>query len=308
MTLFDPSTSTLPLLTDTGIGGIAHNYTWTWQGQPLTVVYETLGEGTPVLLLPAFSTVSSRGEMRGIAQRLSSQFQAIALDWPGFGESQRLPVEYQPALYHQFLHDFVRDIIQRPFIVVAAGHAAGYAMQLAQTQPQLVSRVVLVAPTWRGPLPTMGANRQVSGTVRQVVRSPIVGQALYKLNTTPSFLRLMYERHVYVDEAQLTPEFINQKWQITQQSGARYAPAAFVTGGIDPVRERSEFLAYFQSLSVPVMVIIGEQVPPKSRTEMDAVAQSPSVQSVVLPGSLGMHEEYADTVAEVVLNFTKSYG
>lgn len=307
MTLFNPSTSTatVPTLTNIGIGGVAHNYSWTWQGQPLTVVYEMLGEGSPVLLLPAFSTVSSRGEMRGIAQRLSSQFQVIALDWPGFGESQRLPLEYQPALYHQFLQDFVQDIIQQPLTVVAAGHAAGYAMQLAQTQPESVSRVVLVAPTWRGPLPTMGANRQVSGTVRQVVRSPIVGQSLYKLNTTPSFLRLMYKRHVYVDEAQLTPEFINQKWQITQQSGARYAPAAFVTGAIDPVPERSEFLAYFQSLSVPVLVIIGEQVPPKSRTEMDAVAELPNVQSVVLSGSLGMHEEYADTVAEVVLNFLK---
>ncbi|HEY9651286.1 MAG TPA: alpha/beta hydrolase [Coleofasciculaceae cyanobacterium] len=305
MTLFNSSTSTLSLLSNTGMGGIAHDYPWTWQGQPLTVVYETLGEGVPVLLLPAFSTVSSRGEMRGIAQRLSAQFQAIALDWPGFGESQRLSLEYQPALYHQFLHDFVQDIIQQPLSVVAAGHAAGYAMQLAKTQPKSVSRIVLVAPTWRGPLPTMGANRQVSGTVRQAVRSPILGQTLYKLNTTPSFLRFMYERHVYADKTQLTPEFINQKWQITQQSGARYAPAAFVTGAIDPIRERSEFLAYFQSLCVPVMAIIGEQVPPKSRAEMDALAELPNVQSVVLPGSLGMHEEYADTVAEVVLNFMK---
>lgn len=305
MTLFNSSTSTLSLLSNTGMGGIAHDYPWTWQGQPLTVVYETLGEGVPVLLLPAFSTVSSRGEMRGIAQRLSAQFQAIALDWPGFGESQRLSLEYQPALYHQFLHDFVQDIIQQPLTVVAAGHAAGYAMQLAKTQPKSVSRIVLVAPTWRGPLPTMGANRQVSGTVRQAVRLPILGQTLYKLNTTPSFLRFMYERHVYVDKTQLTPEFINQKWQITQQSGARYAPAAFVTGAIDPIRERSEFLAYFQSLCVPVMAIIGEQVPPKSRAEMDALAELPNVQSVVLPGSLGMHEEYADTVAEVVLNFMK---
>jgi hypothetical protein len=38
-------------------------YIWNWQGQPIRVAYETLGEGTPVLLLPAFSTVSTRGEM-----------------------------------------------------------------------------------------------------------------------------------------------------------------------------------------------------------------------------------------------------
>ena len=297
------STSMPPAFTDSSIGGVVKKYLWTWEGQPLTVVYETLGEGTPVLLLPAFSTVSSRGEMGGIAKRLSSKFQVITLDWPGFGESERLPIEYRSALYHNFLQDFVRDNLKSPTVVVAAGHAAGYAMQLVQKIPQSVSRIVLVAPTWRGPLPTMGASQQLSGTVRQLVRSPIFGQALYQMNTTSSFLRLMYGRHVYVDDAKLTPDFIAHKRQITQQPGARYAPAAFVTGAIDPVGERADFLAYFQPLPVPVMVIIGEQVPPKSREEMDAIAQLPGVQSSVLPGSLGMHEEYADSVSEVIWDF-----
>jgi pimeloyl-ACP methyl ester carboxylesterase len=297
------STLMSPASTDTGIGGVVQKYLWTWEGQPLTVAYETLGEGTPVLLLPAFSTVSTRGEMRGIAERLSSQFQVVTLDWPGFGQSERPPLEYRAALYNQFLQDFARDILTRPTAVVAAGHAAGYVMQLAKKMPQACSRIVLVAPTWRGPLPTMGVNQQMSGSVRQLVRSPILGQALYRMNTTSSFLRLMYGRHVYVDEAKLTPDFIAHKRQITQQSGARYAPAAFVTGALDPVQERAEFLAYFQPLPVPVMVIIGEQVPPKSREEMDAIAKLPGVQTSILPGSLGMHEEYGDTLAQVVLDF-----
>jgi pimeloyl-ACP methyl ester carboxylesterase len=280
-----------------------HQYLWTWQGQPLKVVYETLGEGTPVLLLPAFSTVSSRSEMRPIAESLSAKFKTVSLDFPGFGQSERLAVDYIPELYQQFLQDFVQDIFDSPTAIIAAGHTAGYVIQLAQKLPKAVSKIVLVAPTWRGPLPTMGAKPQVSGMVRQIVRSPIIGQALYKLNTTPSFLRLMYKRHVYADEAQLTPEFIAQKWQITQQPGARYAPAAFVTGNLDPVQEQADFLALFQPLPVPLMVIIGEQVPPKSRMEMDVIAGLPGVQTAILPGSLGMHEEYGDAVAKVILPF-----
>ena len=297
------STSTPPVPTNTGIKGVVKKYIWSWENQPITVVYETLGEGTPVILLPAFSTVSTRSEMRGIAERLSSQFQVVALDWPGFGESDRLPLDYSSALYRQFLPDFVKDIFDSPIAVVAAGHAAGYAMHLAQKTPQSVSRIVLVAPTWRGPLPTMGVNQQVSGMVRQLVRSPIFGQVLYQMNTTPSFLRLMYKRHVYIDNAQLTPNFIANKRQITQQPGARYAPAAFVTGVIDAVQERADFLAYFQPLPVPVKVIIGEQVPPKSREEMDAIAALPGVESTVLPGSLGLHEEFSRELAEVALPF-----
>jgi pimeloyl-ACP methyl ester carboxylesterase len=300
------STSTQTTSTEHRIGGTVHHYRWTWQGQVQIVVYETLGKGTPVLLLPAFSTVSTREEMGGIAQHLSSQFQVITLDWPGFGDSERSSLDYRSSLYHQFLQDFLRDILDKPTAIVAAGHAAGYTMQLAQKMPQSVSRIVLVAPTWRGPLPTMGANPQVSGMVRELVRSPILGQVLYQMNTTASFLRLMYGRHVYVEDAKLTPEFISHKREITQQAGARYAPAAFVTGAIDPVQERDELLGYFQSLPVPVIVIIGEQVPPKSREEMDVIAGLPGVQSAVLPGSLGMHEECAGAVSEVILHFLET--
>jgi pimeloyl-ACP methyl ester carboxylesterase len=96
------STSIPAASPDNGIGGVEQKYVWTWQGQPLTVVYETLGEGKPVLLLPAFSTVSTRGEMRGIAERLSSHFQVLTLDWPGFGESERPSIDYQAALYTSF--------------------------------------------------------------------------------------------------------------------------------------------------------------------------------------------------------------
>jgi pimeloyl-ACP methyl ester carboxylesterase len=238
-----------------------------------------------------------------IAQSLSSKFQVITLDWPGFGQSDRLPLNYQSGLYHQFLQNFVNEVVEHPTAVVAAGHAAGYAMHLAQKMPQLFSKIALIAPTWRGPLPAMGVNQPIASSVRQLVRSPILGQALYQMNTTSSFLRLMYRRHVYIDQAKLTPEFMTRKREITQQSGARYAPAAFVTGAIDPVENRTDFLAYFQPLPAPVMVIIGEQAPPKSRTEMDAIAQLPEVHSCVLPGSLGMHEEFGQAVSKEILQF-----
>jgi pimeloyl-ACP methyl ester carboxylesterase len=286
-----------------GIGGSVQQFLWSYQGQTFPIVYETLGQGLPVLLLPAFSTVSTREEMRGLAERLAPHFQVFAIDWLGFGQSARPGLDYQRSLYRQLLQDFVNEVFDRPVAVVAAGHATGYAMQLAAQNPSVWSKIVLVAPTWRGPLPTMGASASVAGIVRGLVRSPLMGQALYKLNTTPSFLSWMYRRHVYTDATKLTPEFIDRKFQITQQPGARFSPAAFVTGALDPATNRDNFLAWFQGLSIPVMVIIGEQAPPKSKAEMEALAELPDVQVKRLPGTLGLYEEYAVEVAELVLPF-----
>jgi pimeloyl-ACP methyl ester carboxylesterase len=117
----------------------------------------------------------------------------------------------------------------------------------------------------------------------------------------------MYKRHVYVDESNLTPEFIAQKHQITQAQGARYAPAAFVTGTIDPVETRAEWLAYFQSLSLPILVIIAENAPPSSKAEMEATIQLPTVREVRLKGTLGIHEEYPEAVTEAIANFLNSH-
>ncbi|MCU0533581.1 MAG: alpha/beta hydrolase [Hydrococcus sp. Prado102] len=290
------------------IGGTINQFIWNWQGQSVTVVYETLGQGTPVLMLPAFSTVSTRAEMASIARSLSSQFQAIALDWPGFGQSDRLSLDYQPILYRQLLKDFVSSVFSTPIIIVAAGHAAGYALQLAKDCPEAVLKLVLVAPTWRGPLRAMGASKGLASAVRNLVRSPILGQFLYKLNTTSSFLRLMYGRHVYVDANLLTPEFIAAKREITQQPGARFAPAAFVTGRIDPVENRSEIIECIQSLSIPILVILAENAPPISKGEMEAIAILPEVRSVRLPGTLGIHEENSSGVAGAILSFILNRG
>lgn len=279
-------------------------YIWNWQETQIKVIYETRGQGNPVLLLPAFSTVSTREEMRPLAELLAPKFQVVSLDWPGFGESDRPRTDYEPQLYHQFIKDFVEAIFNSPVAVVAAGHAAGYVMQLAQSQPNVWSKIVLAAPTWRGPLPTMSKQQSGwHGIVRELVRSPLLGQFLYKLNTAPSLLSFMYRRHVYADAAKVTPDFIQSKWQVTQKPGARYGSAAFVTGGLDPAKVRSEFTDKFQQLAVPVMVVIAENAPPKSKAEMEALTELPGVESRVIPGSLGMHEENAAALANAIQSF-----
>ena len=91
--------------------------------------------------------------MAALATGLAPYYEVFAIDWPGFGDSDRLRLDYQPALYQQFLQDFVTAQFNEPIAVVAAGHGAGYAAALQD----VCSKLVLVAPTWRGPLAVMGA-------------------------------------------------------------------------------------------------------------------------------------------------------
>ncbi len=285
----------------TRMGGQVQHYDWTYQGQTVTITYETLGAGPTVLLLPAFSTVSTRAELAQSAQVLVAQFQVIALDWPGFGDSERPAFTYERSLYQALLKDFVQNCCPQPAGILAAGHGAGYALHLAQNQSGI--RLLLVAPTWKGPLRAMGAPTWLATGLRNLVGLPIVGSALYGANTHPAFLKWMYQRHVFVDEARLTPTFIQQRHRITQQPGARFAPAAFVTAALDPMRDRTEWLQVATAVTAAssVRVILADQAPPQSKAEMQALSELPGIQTDTLPGSLGLYEEYGAEVGAIAL-------
>jgi pimeloyl-ACP methyl ester carboxylesterase len=283
----------------------AMRFEWQWQGTRVSVGYEECGRGPTVLLLPSFSTVSTRAEMRPLASRLAAQQHCLLLDWPGFGDGAQPALRQTPALHLSFLEAFACALGGARPSVVAAGHAAGYALALARQRPGIFARIVLLAPTWRGPLPTMmGGYRPLQRRVRAALRAPLLGHALYRLNVTRALIALMYRRHVYADPAHVQPQLIRTKARLARQRGHRFGSAAFVTGALDPVRDRAAWLALASPPTAPTLLAYGPQTPPKSRAEMQALAQLPGLHVQLLPqGALALHEEYPDEVAACVAPF-----
>ena len=280
-----------------------YQYQWLWQKTSHTIEIEKMGKGKPMLLMPAFSTVSSRQEMKGIAELLADKYEVHCLDWLGFGDSQRPSVDYQPSLYQALLNDLVKDNFSQAVILVAAGHSAGYALELAKKYPDLVAKIILIAPTWKGPLRVMGVTDKVRTFIKNLVYTPILGEFLYYLNTTPAFLKFMYRRHVYVNENLLNPEFITEKRELTQKKGARFAPSAFVTGCLDTIENQEEFLQLISSLKQPILTIIGENSPPYSLSQMKAIASLKDIQTISLSGTLGMAEEFSHVITPYIQEF-----
>ena len=119
------------------------------------------GEGPTTLLLPALSSISTRGEMAPLLTALADRHRVVAADWPGFGTLPRPRVDWSPALLSAYL-DWLIDEVVRPDAIVAAGHAATYALHACAARPRSRRghRLALIAPTWRGPLPTMAGSRR----------------------------------------------------------------------------------------------------------------------------------------------------
>jgi pimeloyl-ACP methyl ester carboxylesterase len=276
---------------------------WNWQGNAITVGVTHKGDGPAILMLPALSSISTRGEMLPLQERLAGEFATVALDWPGFGDAPRPAVRWQPDAYRAFLADVLAQV--HPFATVAAGHAAGYCLAAAAARPGAAGRLCLIAPTWRGPLPTvMGGRRKAFGRIARAGDLPVIGAMLYRLNVNPFMVRMMALGHVYRDSGALPESLLGEKLAVTRAAGARHASIRFVTGELDPMATREEFLETAQRVSDPILLVYGAETPEKSRAEMEALAVLPHVRTALLPaGKLGVHEEFADQVAATLRAF-----
>ncbi|MGO9759309.1 MAG: alpha/beta fold hydrolase [Roseiarcus sp.] len=278
---------------------------WSWQGRPLRIGATRLGEGPTILLLPALSSISTREEMRPLQERLAASYATVSVDWPGFGDLPRPPVDWRPPAYRAFLDHVLSAVAPRPLATVAVGHAAAYALQQAEAAPGSTGALCLIAPTWRGPLPTMSGRPAASfDYLVRLVDLPGIGAVVYALNVNPPVVRMMARGHVYADPAFATPRRLSEKLKVTRAPGARHASARFVSGALDPAGDRAGFLAGARRVRDPILVLYGAETPRKSRAEMEALAGLPNVESRVLPrGKLAAQEEYPAEVEAAIRAF-----
>ncbi len=280
---------------------------WVWDGKAISTGTTRYGEGPVILLLPALSSISTRREMRPLQELLGSSFSTVAADWPGFGDLPRPKVAWSPAVYRQFLKHVVGDIV-RPAAMVAAGHAAGYAVAQAADNDTSMGPLCLISPTWRGPLRTM-AGRPVAlfHWLARAVDLPVLGPLLYRLNVNTPIVRMMARGHVYADAGWLTSGRLKDKLAVIDAAGARHASFRFVAGELDPFDARSEFLKAASRIKTPALVVYAAGSPRKSKVEMAALAALSNIKPAEVPeGKLAVHEEFPEKVAPIILDFLRS--
>jgi len=108
------------------------------------VVYQSSGEGVPVILLHA--TLHDHHDFDPIATQLAKNYQTIAIDWPWHGESKGLATTEN--LSAMGLADVLEDIVttlKLPPAFLIGNSVGGYAAaRLAITHPEYVRGLVLV--------------------------------------------------------------------------------------------------------------------------------------------------------------------
>jgi pimeloyl-ACP methyl ester carboxylesterase len=207
-----------------------------------------------VLLLHDFSPGASNYEFRGVFSLLSADHRVYALDWLGYGMSERPNVAYTGEFYAGVLTGFLRDVVGRPAMVIGLGRAANVAVRAASDSPALVSQAVLVSPY-------VAAETHLEPTLPQTLmramQRAFLGLVPYALLSTRPALRWAVRRESRQPGSSAASEgTVTQRYTSSHQFGGQYAPLAMLTGELDlPVRNA------FALLAPPALVVIGADDP-----------------------------------------------
>ena len=270
---------------------------WEWEHGNIAV-YETGSQANPpILLLHGHNAAASAMEMREPFSRFASHYHVYAPDLLGYGVSDRPNIPYTPELYVQLIADLLRDFVGAPAIVLASSVSSAHAIEVAALHPELVKSLVLVCPTGV----RSKSERSTGGTIAQaLLASPHLGRALFNALASRPSIRYYLAKQTYHDESLVTAELIENYYRTAHVPGARYAPAAFVGGGLF-----HDAAGAWQSLQVPVLLVWGREAkitPPTNAAPFLATNPRAELREVAYAGLLP-HDEQPAQFANLVLEW-----
>jgi pimeloyl-ACP methyl ester carboxylesterase len=138
----------------------------------------------PLVVLPAAGF--AWGDYRPVLERFARERRVFALDWPGFGASQKpapADFEYSPVRFAELLGGWLDNLGIARAVLLGNGVGAAAAIRYAAAHPQRTAGLALVAPegfTAGGPLLTLAMRllgtpamlRGLDGTLTSLALGP----------------------------------------------------------------------------------------------------------------------------------------
>ena len=241
---------------------------------------DTRGSGRPLILTHAVNAAASAYEVRPLWDAYAGQRPVYALEWPGFGQSDRPDTTYTAEQMSQALLALVREL-NTDVDVVALSLGSEFAARAALQEPRIRS-LALISPSGLGG-PRGGSQQATASDGGQTLyrRLRRVDDLLYgTLRTRPSI-------HYFLSRSFRGPvpgEVIDYSMETSRQPGAKYAPLYFVSGRLF---DRDGYQNLYRPLRTPTLVLY-DQDGFVSFDRLPLFARQPGVQAVRIPGTDGL--------------------
>lgn len=247
------------------------------------------GTGRPLVLTHSINAAGSAYEMKPLWDAYAGKRPVYALEWPGFGSSDRPDIQYTPDLMVQALKALIGQL-GTDVDVIALSLGSEFVARAALTEPR-IKTIALISPSGFG---TPTGNSQIA-TEQDGGNSlygwlNAFGDPLYEL------LRTRWSIEFFLDRSFRGPvpaDLVDYAFDTTRQPGAKFAPLYFVSGRLFT---RNAYDAIYDKLSIPVLVLY-DQDGFVSFDGLPIFAKKPNANVVRIPDTDGLPQfEQLDAV------------
>jgi pimeloyl-ACP methyl ester carboxylesterase len=276
------------------LGGEIRYYRW--RGRDLA--YGVAGEGEPLLLVHGIYAGASSFEFRKNFGALSGSFRVYALDLLGCGLSERPRRRYGPGDVTSQVEDFVREEIGGPAHLVAGSLSAALSVPALVRSPRLFRKVVLICPTGYASLDRPSG--YLGDAIYGLFLVPVVGDSLYHAIVSRPGLRYYLGNMAYHYKDLVTEDLVDSYYHASHQRGAKYFPAAFVSGKLN-----LGVAGYWPRVPHRVLICWGQEARTTPVSELeDFVRRNPRAEPRIFKdAALLPHDERAETFNTEVRKF-----
>lgn len=242
------------------------------------IFYQVKGprEGQPLVLIHSFAPGASSYEWRNNVDTLAEQFRVYVFDLLGAGLSDRPSIDYTPEIYIDLIGDFLKEVINKPALVVVHGLTSAYAVVCAYRRPQLFAKLLLVSP----PAALLAEPRPdiYYTAMKSVLKMPIVGEFFYNLLTSHSAIQSYFERRGYHNAGLITDQLVEYVFSSAHQENSHYPAITLYSKEL--LIDIREPLAHLQ---IPVLAVWGREEEQTAHESSDSYKQiNPKIETRIL--------------------------
>jgi pimeloyl-ACP methyl ester carboxylesterase len=228
---------------------------WVWRGWKIRYTYVRSRQPhaftPPILLLHGFG--SSLGQWRSNLKELSEFHSVYAIDFLGFGASQKASERYNVRLWSDLVRDFCHHFIRQPAAIV--GHSLGslVALTAVDRTPEIASHLALF--TLPDARPSQGP--AFARTLERLLAAPWLLSPLFLFVRRPKFLRSVLQKIYQV--AELVDDELVELFSLpTRDPGALDVFCRLARSRSDDDYSERRIEQMLPALSIPVLLIWGE--------------------------------------------------
>lgn len=285
-------------VTETALGVMVY---YTQAAAGLWYPSQAMGDRPTLVCLHSLGGGSSAYEWSKVYAALAADYQIIAPDLVGWGQSAHPVRRYFSEDYCTIIAQLIEQVAGAPAVVAATSLTAGVVIRLAIQRPELFKALFLVSPSGND---DFGVGYQFSPPA-VLAGTPIIDRMIYQLGAAnEAAVTQFLTNFLFAHPERITPEIVQAYTACTQQPNAEYSALASLRGDIC-----FDLTRYIAQLTVPTTMVVGEAAKfnRPSKTKRLAAMNSQAVKAVHVVPDVGVlpHVEEPSVVTGLLRCFLR---